>query len=155
MSKIFLYAIGGIAIVLLAAQLVPYGHQHTNPPVVQTPVWNSPQTQAMVERACYDCHSNETVWPWYSNIAPVSWLIQHDVEEGRSVLNFSEWNRPQYGLEEVGEVVYNQEMPPSYYTILHPNAALTAAERSTFIQGLAATIGRQNIELNETGDAGK
>jgi len=76
-------------IVLIAIQLVPYGHAHTNPPVTGDPQWDSPQTRELAKRACFDCHSNETVWPWYSNIAPVSWLIQHDVDEGRSRMNFS------------------------------------------------------------------
>ncbi len=63
----------------------------SNPPVVSEPKWDSPQTQALVERSCYDCHSNETKWPWYSNVAPVSWLVARHVEEGRAELNFSEW----------------------------------------------------------------
>src|SRR5687768_3027163 len=75
----------GVAIVgvLAAVQLVPYGRDHTNPPVRQEPAWDRPQTRALVARACFDCHSNETTWPWYSHIAPVSWLIQRDVVEGR------------------------------------------------------------------------
>ncbi len=56
-------------------QIIPYGHNHTNPPIVEEPAWDSPQTRAVVKKACFDCHSNETVWPWYSNIAPLSWLI--------------------------------------------------------------------------------
>ena len=60
-------------------QLVPFGRSHTNPPVVKEVAWDSAQTKALVRRACYDCHSNETVWPWYSNVAPVSWLVQRDV----------------------------------------------------------------------------
>src|SRR5690348_18457917 len=84
------------AIVLFGLiQLIPYGHNHTNPPVAQEPTWDSPQTRDLAVRACFDCHSNETVWPWYSNIAPLSWLIQHDVDEGRQNLNFSDWNGSQ------------------------------------------------------------
>ena len=95
MNKRFLQALLGIVgliVIGLVIQLIPYGHNHTNPPVVQEPSWNRPETRAIVKRACFDCHSNETVWPWYSNVAPVSWLIYRDVAEGRQHLNFSEWD---------------------------------------------------------------
>lgn len=75
-------------------QVVPFGHEHTNPAVIQEPAWDSPRTRALVKRACFNCHSNETVWPWYSRIAPISWLAQRDVNKGRGSLNFSEWNDP-------------------------------------------------------------
>ena len=64
--------------VLLIIQFVPYGRDHTNPPVIAEPAWDSPQTRALFFRACADCHSNETKWPWYSTIAPASWLITRD-----------------------------------------------------------------------------
>ena len=84
--------------VLLAAvliQLIPFGRTHLNPPQTKEPSWNSPDTRALFRRACFDCHSNQTVWPWYSHVAPVSWLLQRDVNGGRSHLNFTEWDRPQ------------------------------------------------------------
>ena len=154
-KKRFLYILGGLLALVLLIQLVPYGRNHSNPPVVQELNWDSAQTQALAERACYDCHSNQTVWPWYSNIAPVSWLIQRDVNEGRSILNFSEANRPQEGLEEAGEVIQSGEMPPTYYVWLHPNANLSAAERSQLIQGLTASAGGQMEGGNEAGEAGE
>lgn len=83
---------GGLALIgligLLGIQFVPV--DKSNPPVVSEPEWDSPQTQTLVERACYDCHSNQTKWPWYSNVAPVSWVLAHNVQEGREKLNFSE-----------------------------------------------------------------
>ena len=82
-------------LLLIAAQFVPYGRDYRNPPVIQEPAWDSPATRALAKQACFDCHSNETVWPAYAKVAPISWLIAHDVDEGRSVLNFSEWQRPQ------------------------------------------------------------
>ncbi|MCX7782465.1 MAG: heme-binding domain-containing protein, partial [Meiothermus sp.] len=91
MKRVILWSIGALALVLLAIQLVPYGRDHQNPPVVAEPPWDSPQTRALFVRACADCHSNQTRWPWYSHIAPVSWLVQRDVEEGRSKLNLSLW----------------------------------------------------------------
>lgn len=127
----------------VAAQLVPYGRSHTNPPVVQEPAWSSPDVRALVMRACFDCHSNHTVWPWYSHIAPVSWLVQHDVDEARAHLNFSEWNKPQKHADETAEQVEEGEMPLWFYLPLHADARLSAAEKQTLIEGLKATFGEK------------
>src|SRR5512134_2904759 len=94
-GKIFFSVLGVIMLIAVGLQLVPYGRNHTNPPVQSAPQWDSPHTREWFARACADCHSNETVWPWYSNIAPISWLVQRDVDEGRRALNYSEWNRGQ------------------------------------------------------------
>ena len=139
--------IGIIVLILLGGflliQLVPYGRSHTNPPVIAEPNWDSPETRALAERACFDCHSNETKWIWYSNIAPVSWLVQRDVDEGREKLNFSEWGQGRMReLDEISEVVYEGEMPPSKYLPMHPEARLTDAEKRSLAQGLQATVGR-------------
>ncbi|MGD2060593.1 MAG: heme-binding domain-containing protein [Acidimicrobiia bacterium] len=133
---------GLIAVVvgLLAIQLVPYGRAHDNPEVVAEPSWDSEQTRELAVRACFDCHSNETVWPWYSNVAPMSWLLQRDVDEGREHLNFSEWNRPQEG-DESAESVREGWMPPRSYLLTHPDARLTDAELSALAAGLASTLG--------------
>ncbi len=130
-----------LLVVLFAViQLVPYGHNHTNPPVIQEPNWDSPQTRELAKRACFDCHSNETVWPWYSNIAPVSWLVQRDVEEGRRKLNFSEWNRPQEEPGEAVKAVRKGEMPPIQYWLIQSKARLSPAEKEALIRGLEATL---------------
>ena len=80
-------SVKNIAIVLIivfgAIQFVPYGKEHKNPEVLSVPQWDSPETKEFFNRACADCHSNETKWPWYSNIAPISWLVTHDVNKGR------------------------------------------------------------------------
>ena len=89
--KIVLWVVVALIVGFGLIQLVPYGRDHTNPPVTSEPAWDSPQTKALAQKACFDCHSNETVWPWYSSIAPGSWLIYRDVVEGRGNLNFSEW----------------------------------------------------------------
>lgn len=123
----------------LVIQLIPYGHDHSNPPVVAEPAWNSNATRDLAVVACFDCHSNETDWPWYTNVAPVSWLSQHDVDEGRAALNFSEWNRPQEAGD-VSEVIREGEMPPWYYGITHSGARLSDAEKARLIAGLEATI---------------
>jgi len=136
MKKKVLWSIAAVVVLFLLIQLIPYGRQHTNPPVVQEPQWGSPESRQIAKAACFDCHSNETVWPWYSNIAPVSWLVQHDVEEGRSRLNFSEWGRGE--TDEINKVVTSGEMPPSQFTLIHANARLTDVQRQTLLDGLKA-----------------
>ena len=128
---------------LLLAQLVPYGRDHTNPPVAAEPRWNEPATRALAQRACFDCHSNETAWPWYSHVAPTSWFVQNHVDEGRRVLNFSEWGTPQKEADEAGKEVREGEMPPRSYLLMHPEARLTEAERAQLARGLDATMGTE------------
>lgn len=134
---------GTVALVVLFGliQLVPYGRDHSNPPVTQEVKWDSARTRELALGACYDCHSNLTVWPWYSNVAPVSWLTQMDVDEGRSILNFSEWNLPQDAeADEIVEVVREGEMPPWQYKPLHPAGRLSSAEQDELVQGLERTL---------------
>jgi cytochrome c551/c552 len=132
-----------LVVALLALQLVPYGRRHTNPPVRIEPRWDGPATRALAVRACYDCHSNETVWPWYSHVAPMSWLVQRDADEGRRKINFSEWDRPQKEARESAKTVRKGEMPPWFYVLIHPDARLSAAETRTLVDGLAATLGTE------------
>ncbi|MCL4301614.1 MAG: heme-binding domain-containing protein [Anaerolineae bacterium] len=155
MSKyisLILRVVAGLALLgilgFIAIQFVPV--KTTNPAVVSEPQWDSPQTKALVARACYDCHSNETKWTWYSKVAPVSWYVAHDVQEGRDALNFSEW-RVNKGegdeegeeVEEITEVISEGEMPPRQYLLMHPEARLTNAEINTLIAGLKATFGAE------------
>ena len=122
--------------------------QFTNPPRTNPPVapghdlmaTNAPPAEiaALMHSACYDCHSYETKWPWYSHVAPVSWLVANDVTRGRERLNFSEWPRalPERAakrLERISEEVDYQDMPPAKYTVLHPEARLTADQRRQII----------------------
>ncbi len=140
-KKIVLGVLIGLIAGGILIQFLPYGHEHTNPPVTGEPQWDSQQTRDLVTRACYDCHSNQTTWPWYSNIAPLSWLIQHDVEEGRSRLNFTEWNQPRREVDNAARQVQNGAMPQWYYKVLHPAANLTPAEKQALIQGLQTSLG--------------
>jgi mono/diheme cytochrome c family protein len=144
--KFALITLAALAAVFLLLQLVPYGRAHNNPPVVAEPNWDSPQTRELAARACFDCHSNETAWPFYTNIAPFSWLTQRHVEHGREHLNFSNWNQSheEHGheppnAEELGEVLLEGEMPLRSYLLAHPEARLTDAERIALADGLAAT----------------
>src|ERR1700745_1859161 len=138
-----LLAVGGLI------QLVPFGRQHTNPPVIQEPAWDSPQTRDLVKRACFDCHSNQTVWPWYSNVAPVSWLVQRDVNGGRRHLYFIPGghpprdapalprprDHPQRHATHVAAEVKQGDMPPWFYLPMHSAAKLTAPEKDALIDG--------------------
>jgi hypothetical protein len=130
-------------LVLLAAflliQLVPYGHDHSNPPVTQAAAFDSPRTEQLATDACGDCHSNLTTWPFESNIAPTSWLIQRDVDEGRGILNFSEWDRSQPETGEVGEVIQEGAMPPLQYKLHHPGARLSDSGKADLVAGLTRT----------------
>ncbi|MGF1667691.1 MAG: heme-binding domain-containing protein [Acidimicrobiia bacterium] len=135
-----LFAAGLLMLALI--QLVPFGRDHTNPVVTAEPRWDSPVTRELAERACFDCHSNETEWPWYAGVAPVSWLVYRDVTEGRDSLNFSEWDRPQEEADEAAETVLEGEMPPRYFLPAHPEAVLSDEEITALAEGLARTIGR-------------
>ncbi|MDA8428704.1 MAG: heme-binding domain-containing protein [Geobacteraceae bacterium] len=131
--------------VLLTIQIVPYGRNWTNPPLIREPSWDSTATRAIVKRACFDCHSNETIWPWYSRIAPVSWLVRHDVDEGRKELNFSDWQNGARDGERINKLlkeITTGEMPPFAFRLVHPEARLSDAELRQLIAGLSATAQR-------------
>lgn len=138
--------LGLVALLLLFAliQLVPYGRAHTNPPDGTVVAFDSPRTQELAERACYDCHSNHTRWPWYSSIAPMSWRIQTHVNEGRSKLNFTAFapssKETAEAAEEAGESVTKGEMPPADYQWAHPEARLSPAEKQALAEGLDRTL---------------
>lgn len=128
-------------ILFLLIQVIPLGRDHANPPIVSEPQWDSPATRALFKRACFDCHSNETVWPWYANIAPMSWLVQMDVNNGRSEMNFSEWDKYQrINADLIAYQVTNDKMPLPQYLMLHPEARLTQAEKDQLVQGIRATL---------------
>jgi hypothetical protein len=140
--KLPLRGIALSALLLAAAlQVVPYGHTHRNPAVRQEPAWDSPRTRALVVHACFDCHSNETRWPWYSRVAPVSWLIQRDVEAGRRHLNFSEFDHAQRHAAQAAREVAKGDMPMAIYLLAHPAARLSGTEKAELIAGLTRTLG--------------
>ena len=141
MRKWLLRAVVAGVVLFGLIQLVPYGRNHTNPPVTREIAWDSARTRTLAAGACFDCHSNLTTWPWYSNVAPVSWLVYADVMGGRGTLNFSEWDKPQEAdAQEIVEVVHDGSMPPFQYKPLHPAGRLSNAERDALASGLARTL---------------
>jgi cytochrome c551/c552 len=138
-KRIVLWVIGILVIILAVVQAIPYGRTgHSNPPATNAFTWTDPQAEALAKASCYDCHSNATDWWWATNIAPFSWLVQADVDGGRSRLNFSEY-QGQPSLEEFQDVVQGG-MPPFQYTIIHPSAKLSDAEKQTLIKGYTDSI---------------
>jgi hypothetical protein len=122
---------------LVVIQLVPYGRDHTNPaPTKQVQLATAAQRE-LFRAACQDCHSYRTDWLWYTNIAPVSWLVESDVKGGRERLNLSTWDQPQPELDEVVEQIQEGEMPPLKYWIspYHWNARLSDKEKRQLITG--------------------
>jgi cytochrome c551/c552 len=124
--------------VLVIIQL--FSFTHSNPPVTREIHWNAPETRALAQRACFDCHSNQTVWPWYSYVAPISLRVQLYVNEGREHLNFSAWDQPNADAEEIAKMIRNGDMPLWDYLPLHPQAKLSTAEQEALIAGLEATL---------------
>ncbi len=139
-KRLFGLIVLGVVAFLIVAQFIPVGR--TNPPVKAEPDWDSPRTRELLKRACFDCHSNETVWPWYAKVAPISWGVVGDVKAGRSELNFSEWGSGGgTSPDRIITAISEGEMPPFYYVWMHPNAKLSDAEKDELIAGLEATFG--------------
>jgi hypothetical protein len=139
-KKILLIVVVAGIVLFGLLQLVPLGRDHTNPPVVQAVNWDSPQTEALVRRACMNCHSNETAWPWYSNIAPASWMVARDVAAARDHMNFSDWGERGRRVDELVRQIERGSMPPARYLALHPEARLNAEERAQLIEGLQKSL---------------
>lgn len=139
-GKVFLGVVGVLILGFVAIQFVPV--ERTNPPVTYQVNWDSPETEALARAACMDCHSNETVWPWYSNVAPVSWLVAHDVNEGRGQMNMSTGQGELEGGD-MARQIERGNMPPQIYLSMHPEARLTADQKTQLIAGLEATFGRE------------
>jgi hypothetical protein len=132
-----------LAVLFVAIQLVPYGRNHTNPPPGQQPSWDTPRTRELATRACFDCHSHETRWPWYSSIAPVSWRMQSHVDEGREHLNFSALELGREEPSEAAAELAKGAMPLEDYLLFHPEARLTAREKQDLVAGFEATFGTE------------
>ncbi|CAB4912797.1 unannotated protein [freshwater metagenome] len=139
------FGVLGLVGLFALIQAVPYGHAHSNPPVTKALVMDAP-TKKVFTSACGDCHSNLTRWPWYTYVAPSSWLAQNDVEGGRSNLNVSEWDKhAQPQIDEIVDVISRGAMPPLKYKVMpnHADARLSDAEKRTLIDGLRKAYAAQ------------
>ncbi len=134
--------LSGIVVVLIAIQFVPV--PRSNPPV-ESEVTAPGPVRAILRRACYNCHSRETAWPWYSRVAPASWLLAYDVWEGRSDLDFSAWNRLGADrrakmINRLWKEVAEGDMPPWYYLLVHREARLSPGDRATLREWTAGVL---------------
>ncbi len=141
-----------LVVVLFIINLIPVNM--SNPPItsdIKTP----DIVKKILRESCYDCHSNETTWYWYTEYAPISWLIAHDVNEGREYLNFSTWDK--YSVNEKNELMYESleeiqegEMPMKIYELMHPNSKINKDELNTLTMWIKNEYGE--IKLNKLGD---
>ena len=138
MRKFLSILVSILVIAIIGIQFVPV--DRTNPAATREIAWDAPQTKALAKRACMDCHSNNTEWPWYSYIAPISWRVANHVEDGRRHLNFSAWDQPNEDLDEVKEMVEEGEMPLNDYLFVHGEARLSGDERAALLMGLGRTF---------------
>ena len=125
--------------------------KRTNPPV-RAALVSPPEVDAILRRACYDCHSNETRWPWYSHVAPFSWLIAADVARARREVNFSEWGSyypatRRRKLQWIARSLREEKMPPWSYRLMHPGVRLNAADRAALERWIASQLSGRPIRL--------
>ena len=140
MLKSWLARIGGVLAIVFAL-IQGYRPERTNPPVdpsrtIQSVMSVPGPVNEILQRSCNDCHSNDTHWPWYSNVAPMSWLVVKDVNDGRAQMNFSNWaaydrRDAAHALEEICEETEKGEMPLKAYLLTHPRARLSKADIHT------------------------
>lgn len=158
MSRRTLKVVGvGLLAVVLSIQLVPV--ERSNPPV-RTAIDPPDDVERILRRACWDCHSNETEWPWYAYVAPVSWYVADDVHEARDDMNFTDWpaDDPEEArdlVEEIGEQIEDDAMPPDSYRWMHPEARLTPEQRQTLVDWSLATGGLDRLDQLEGGPGGR
>ncbi len=149
-KKVMAYvAIGEAVVIFVGIQFIPWGRAIINLPVKAEPKWDSPKTRELFFRACGDCHSNLTALPWYDLVAPITWIINRDIDKGRADLNVSEWGLQENEADEAASTVRNGSMPPTLYTFLHPSARLSASDKEAFVQGLVATFGSEPKSKNK------
>lgn len=128
---------GGLLAIFLLMQLVPYGWTKSNPSVTSRAPWPSAKSEAIARTSCYDCHSNETDWPAYSYVAPMSWLVRSDVEGGRAKMNFSEWDEEDAdSAEEAPDLITEGAMPLPNYRRVHTDARLSDEDAAILIDAL-------------------
>jgi len=143
-GKLAAAALLGTAGLVLISQSAPVHRSNPSKGDVAAP----PEIDAILRRACYDCHSNETRWPWYSHVAPISWWLERDVELGRRGLNFSGWSSyypatRQRKLQWIGRMAHERTMPPWSYRMMHPGSGLTEEDLRALEQWIESEIAAQ------------
>ncbi len=149
--KSFLHYLAAVAVIIGLMQLVPT-YEKTNPPVDRAKELKAPEdVMAILKRSCYDCHSNETRWPWYANVAPMSWVVRRDVIEGRKALNFSTWyDYSDAKRRELRKQIYRSvviAMPLPQYLWLHPEAKLSQKDKQRIRDWASEGKGFYDIEV--------
>jgi hypothetical protein len=134
--RIVRWPLAVLVVAFVAIQFVPYGWWHENPPVVADAPWPSDEARRIARESCYACHSNETDWPFYSYVAPMSWLVRSDVEDGRDELNFSDWSEASDEAGDAVDMIAAGNMPLSRYTLIHRGARLTDEESDVLVAAL-------------------
>ena len=150
-SKTGKIVIAIILAIVIIPQFIPVKRDN---PQVMADFNEDAAVKAIFQRACYDCHSNQTVWPWYSYVAPVSWQVAHDVHEGREHLNFSEWNsyndrRKEHAREEIREETESGEMPLGLYLVIHSGAKLSEEDKQLIAQWSGPSSESESSEDDE------
>ncbi len=134
-----------LAILLVIIQFIPVMRE--NPAVEGNPDWNNERTEVLARKACFDCHSHETQWPWYAYVAPVSWLVSADVKEGREHFNMSV--PPFEEGDEAAKMLQDGKMPLDIYVWMHPEADLSEKEKQELIKGYRATFGKSKEDHDD------
>jgi len=132
--------LASLLVIFVGIQFLPNARPAPDPAVRREPNWDSPRTRELAVRACFDCHSNQPTYPWYSYVAPVSFVINHHVSDARTKMNFSEWDLPQREALATVDEIRDGNMPLPAYLPLHPEARLSDAEKAELIQGIEATF---------------
>lgn len=146
--KVWQYLVGGLVVIGIAVQLVP----NELPPVIEDNPGDlvsaglaGEEIAGILKTSCYDCHSNQTVYPWYSYVAPFSWLVAKDTREGREELNFSTWADYEMmdqlaKLDDIYAEIEEEKMPMPIYTLVHTDAKLDAAQRQKIMEWAETTM---------------
>jgi len=129
-------ALGALVVIVLASLVHPSGNVKSTKS--EQPLFNGAAIDTavlgVIERSCQNCHSEKTEWPWYSQVAPMSWMVERDVSQARGHMNLSQWDaytneQKREILGRIAAVIRSRHMPPDRYTVIHPDAKLTQAER--------------------------
>lgn len=162
MKRVLKWGLLGVAIAFLGAQVMR--PDRTNPPVdpqvtIGARIAVPADVKHLLDRSCTDCHTHSTVWPWYTNVAPMSWVVARHVVEGREHLNFDAWSsytdyEAQKLLEEIAEEVLEKKMPLPQYLPLHPEATLVDGERQRIAQWARSERDAILARLGESGSSG-